>query len=64
MYQSNLSYLGNIPAVSLIENPSSPIVAIGDVVADNILGMEELFGSLSCHLADYHWPLKVHLWES
>lgn len=63
MYRSNLSYLGDIPAVSLIENPSPPIVAVGDVVADNILGLEELFGSLSGHLADYHWPLKVNLWE-
>lgn len=64
MYRSNLSYLGNVPAVSLIENPFPPIVAIGDVVADNILGLEELFGSLSGHLADYHWPLKVNLWKS
>lgn len=62
-YQSKPSYLGNIPAVSLIESPPPPIVAVGDVVADNILGMEELFGSLSGHLADYYWSLKVHLWK-
>lgn len=64
IYQSNPSYLSNIPAVSLIENPSPAIIAVGDVEADNILGLEKLFGSLSGHLADYHWPLKVNLWKS
>lgn len=63
MYQPNPPYLSDIPAVSLVENPSAAIIAVGDVVADNILGLEELFGPLSGHLADYHWPLKVNLWK-
>lgn len=63
MNQSKPSYLSHVPAVSLIESPSAAVIAVGDVVSDNILGLEELFGSLSGHLADYHWPLKVNLWK-
>lgn len=63
MNQSKPSYLSHIPAVSLIENPSAAIIAVGDVVANHILGLEEPFGSLSGHLADHYGPLKVNLWK-
>lgn len=61
MHQSNPFYLNDIPAVPFVETPAAAVVAVRDVVAADVLGLEELSGSLSGHLADDHRPLKVDL---
>ncbi len=57
----NLPHLSEVPAVTLIEDPLPAICAVGNMVLDHILRVEQLPCSLSGYLADHNWPLKVHL---
>lgn len=59
----NFLYLPELSAVTIIVNPFSVIIAVGDGKGFHILGLKRLLSSLYGHLADHNWSLEVHLYQ-
>lgn len=55
------TYLPEVRAVALVEDPLSAVGTVGNIVVHDILEIEHLPCSLRGHLADNDRPLEVHL---